>query len=228
MKISKNGTAKYVKRHIHSCTNDSNSKKSFFVVRNIRNRFSNLLWVHVIGEQIQSKKMCRKYRMLANIENVSITELISYLRRFRIIYLIILIISIVGLVSTGEILIWGVVGVVLYALGLLAIVWLIYDHNPHPSPEDEEQIVSPLKVIPLMIIITALLMFNISNIIYTVVVVEDYTAIISVISIFIQGTTIYLVYKLREKLLARHQERLVSNQQSSSKDTPSPMNINRV
>jgi hypothetical protein len=138
--------------------------------------------------------MCRKWRLIANIENVSIEEIVAYIQRLFRIYLIFFVISAVYLIeyiAEKETVsaIFAAVSLVLYAIHIFALNVTRRDPTVNTT---------------LAAIGTAgiLSVFNIIDLIYNAL-TGSLWALFSLIGVILQWGTIYILYKLREKIQIR-------------------------
>lgn len=142
--------------------------------------------------------MCRGLVLLHNIKNVTIDELLVYMKRRLKIYMIFFVIEIVTFIAAQDYhttyLAFTITTLVLYIISMGSI--LQFQKNP-TSTNALGPMVSALLV----------LAFNIFDMVYTLVKAHNYWALFTLISIFLQISTLIVVYKLREKLLNREQGR---------------------
>jgi hypothetical protein len=135
--------------------------------------------------------MCNKFRLIYNIENVPLEDIVTYLKRLVRIYLILIVLSIIDIVTSDKDMsvtfILSIVALALYVLNLFSVKLVSEKPTIHTS------------ILPL-ITVSILWLFNIAQIIINVVMFKNYFALISLISVVIQMTTIYLLHKLREKI----------------------------
>jgi len=143
--------------------------------------------------------MCRRFRLLYHIETVTAEEILQYLARLFRIYCIFFCISLInlGLAYNQETvkLILAIVGTVLYAINIGMIKYVV----DHPMPH--------VAIFPIISNII-LCGFNIGNLVYTIVITKSLWGLFSVISILLQFTTIYILYKLRSKIINQEHARL--------------------
>ena len=139
--------------------------------------------------------MCRNILLLYNIENVSVDDLLVYIkRRFRI-YVIYFVLVALTLALAPDyhttFVVFSVITLVLYAISMIALFQL--SKNPTSSN----------ALHPLLSAI-AVLCFNIFDLVYTMVETPtNYYALISILSIALQLSTLFILHKLRELLIAR-------------------------
>lgn len=139
--------------------------------------------------------MCRKFRLIQNIENTTIEELCAYLKRLFKIYGIFVIINIVNLATDikskntagGA---FVVADIVLYLINM----GFLYSTAQNPTVCG-----SNLNIVGLALL-SAL---NIAYLIFTVL-TGSLWALTSLIGVILQWSTIYLIYKLREKIINRN------------------------
>lgn len=140
--------------------------------------------------------MCRRFKLLYRIEDATVDEIIHYLSRLRKLFIVFLIIGIIDLVSciltqgTGPI-IWNAVGLYLYAQNLGCLAYLLVNPTVFRAK-------FPITSA------TLLCAFNIASIVNEVVSYHSYWGIFSVISVLIQFTTIYILYKLMVKMTSNN------------------------
>lgn len=140
--------------------------------------------------------MCRNFRLIQNIENVSIDELLVHMNRRLKLYMIFFVIEIVTFILSDDYhatyVAFSIITLVLYILSMLAILRLRKN---------------PTSTNALMPIIAAVfvLVFNIFDMTYTLIKSSNYWALFTLISIGIQLSTLFILHKLREKLVNREQ-----------------------
>ncbi len=137
-------------------------------------------------------KMCRKYALIYNIDNTNIQELCDYLSRLKKIYLIFMIISLVNLITEAvpKQLSTSIIAAVNILLYLINIIILQRASNDHTVMN------ANLAIFGLLLISA----FNIFSLIYNAVTGNLWT-IFGVVSVVLQWSTIFLIYKLREKII---------------------------
>jgi hypothetical protein len=138
--------------------------------------------------------MYGKFRLIANIENTSIEEILVYLKRLLRIYFTLVIFSIIGFVSNlaiGETVaaIIAIVGVVLYVIHMTALYFT------SQTPTNYHSITTVITAL-------ILLVYNIADIVYSVS-NGNLWGLLSFIGVVLQCTTIYILYKLHEKIVYR-------------------------
>lgn len=137
-------------------------------------------------------KMCRKYALIYNIETTTIQELCDYLNRLKKIYLIFMIISLVNLITEAvpkqrvTAIIAGV-DVLLYLINIIIL---------QRASNDPTVMNANLAIFGLLLISA----FNIFSLIYNAVTGNLWT-IFGVVSVVLQWSTVFLVYKLKEKII---------------------------
>lgn len=147
--------------------------------------------------------MCvRRFRLLANIDDASIDELLSFIKRMARIYFIIGVINIVTAATSSESkghaqLIISIVSIILYFINIGAMF------NLAGSP-------SILNASVVILTNICIFSFNIFSLIYNVVILKSYWALVSLLGIFVQTTTIYILVKLRGKVIAKENLPLVN------------------
>ena len=160
--------------------------------------------------------MCRKFRLIQNIENVSIEELCAYLRRLLRIYMILIVVNVINLITSilykrivGEI--FAAISIALY---LLNIFW-INAIRANPTVANTNRTIGGL---------TLLSAFNIADLIFNVV-TGSLWGLASLIGVVLQWSTIYIIYKLREKILFRDMNPGSEYSQSATNPTAPPIAI---
>lgn len=155
--------------------------------------------------------MCRKFKLIANIENTTISELMHYLARLCRIYVLFSIINIItlaiairteGIVATIN----QLVGLVLYVINTCNLLWVAYTTQDYSRPET-------FKIQLIMLSISTLFSFNVYNTIYYGISIRSYVIVFSIISLALQASTLYIIYKLFEKV------RLQSNGNNGNSST---------
>lgn len=140
--------------------------------------------------------MCiRRARLLYNIENISLEDLILYLRRLVRVYAILTILSIIEVASS-----YGNVSRIEFTLSVIALILYIINVLMIKLASDSPTLSN--SKFP-MASATVLMVYNIIQIIVLVTMFENWFALISLISVFIQCTTIFILFKLREKIYKR-------------------------
>lgn len=142
--------------------------------------------------------MCRGLILLHDIQNRSIDELLVFMKRRLRIYMIFFVIEIATFCLSQNYhityLSFTIVTLVLYLISMGSIVQ--FQKNP----------TSKNALLPIVSAVL-ILIFNIFDMTYTLITTNDYWALFSLISIFLQLSTLAVIYKLREKLLNREQGR---------------------
>ncbi len=175
--------------------------------------------------------MCRRFALLYNIEQTSIDELYAYLYRLSRLYAIFLVIAIIELAtnksSNHALFLWALIGLLLYAVNVTALFYT-------SSHKDNRQF---WHVSVPMCTATVLAIFNIANLINLITSEGNLWALFSLLSIILQITTVYLLWHLRAKMIAKENEKLMggNNDFSSSSSAPptpatayNPEYMNRV
>ena len=134
--------------------------------------------------------------MIMNIENVTVQEITAYLFRLARLYFAFFVINLIELIAyrlegaqTGQdSLIWSVVDLLLYFLNVV----MVFNVSRDP--------ILPKATVSITCN-AALLIFNIVYMIYQIVVLKSIWALVSILGILIQSTTLYILFKLRQKLL---------------------------
>lgn len=132
--------------------------------------------------------------MMYNIDKVPLEDIAAFLKRLVRIYVILVVISIVRMM-TGDLdfaieLILNIIGLGLYVVD--AVMIKIVSENPTIY----------YSVFPLVSSIT-LCIFNMIETTILVVMDNNLFSLFNLISVFVQLTTIYILYKLREKIHAQ-------------------------
>ena len=138
--------------------------------------------------------MCRSLILLQNIENVSIDELLCFMKRRLKLYAIFFVIEIVTFILANDyhttFVAFSIVTLVLYILSMLAIFQFL--KNPTSG-----------NVFYPGLMAVMVLLFNIFDMVYTLIKAHNLWALITLISIALQLSTLAILYKLREKLINR-------------------------
>lgn len=138
--------------------------------------------------------MCRRINLLVNIETTTVEEILAYLQRMFRLFCIFFVVSIISLAlnysETTVILVFSIIGVILYAINMGMVKFLV--DNPAPQ-----------NVFLPIISTTVLCSFNIADLVITILVTGSYWALFSLLGVALQSTTIYIMYKLREKMLTQ-------------------------
>jgi hypothetical protein len=147
--------------------------------------------------------MCvRRFRLLANIDDAPIDELLSFIKRLARIYFIIGVVNIVTAATSADSkghaqLIISIVSIVLYFVNIGAMFTLA------GSP-------SILNASVVILTNVCIFSFNVFSLIYNVVILKSYWAFVSLIGLLVQTTTIYILVKLRGKIIAKENLPLVN------------------
>lgn len=138
--------------------------------------------------------MCRSFFLIHNIENTSIDELLVYMNRRLRLYAVFFVIALVTFILAFDYhttyLAFTIVTLVLYLLSMAAILQL----KKNPTSK------TALHPIITAIIVLA---FNIFSMVYTLIKSGNLWALITLISIVLQLSTLFVLHKLREKLINR-------------------------
>lgn len=132
--------------------------------------------------------MCRRFQLLYRIEEATAQEIIQYLRRLWRVYIILLILTIIGTAFDGQTnLAWNIATIVLYTINIGGL-YLLYK--------------TPCIAYTYLPMISSFLLACLDSIQMVYILVEDgeYLVLLRLISITIQLTTIYIAFKLREKM----------------------------
>jgi hypothetical protein len=151
--------------------------------------------------------MCRRFSLIYNIHTTSIDEIYDYLRRLCRIYVVMLVVTIiqVALGNSSRSLPWAIVGIVLYAANTAAIFYV--------SNHKDRQ----LWHIAIPFVTTLLnCAFNIAMLVVQVM-DGNLWALLNLISVIIQTTTLYIFYMLRRKMLEEENQQLVPDSSLSNK-----------
>ncbi len=134
---------------------------------------------------------CRRCILLYHIEDATLDDIKSYLRGLFRLYCFLVILNVLNVASTYDnvrLFIFNVTGLSLYIGNTVALRFVSTD------PTNVSTIWS-------MIFASLLCIFNIISTIYLGVEDNNPWAVLYVVSIAIQVSTVYIVHKLREKLL---------------------------
>jgi hypothetical protein len=139
--------------------------------------------------------MCRKWKLIANIENTSIEEIVAYIQRLFRIYLLFLVLSAVYLIeyiAEKETVsaIFAAVSLVLYVIHIIALNVTRKD----PTVQTTMAAIGTAGILSI---------FNIIDLIYNAL-NGSIWALFSLIGVVLQWGTIYILYKLREKIQVRN------------------------
>lgn len=136
--------------------------------------------------------MCRRIKLLYNIESATIEEIMSYVARLLRLYIILCIVSFILIIVAAAqhvVSVWNIVSVVLYLINVAALYHL--NHIPG-TPE-------PSQTYSVSFSSFFLVCFDLAELIYYLYVGELYYLYL-ILSISVQLSTVYLTHKLREKL----------------------------
>lgn len=138
--------------------------------------------------------MCKKLRMARDIDNLSISSVLTYVKKLVRLYCILFVILLIILLSSATSgheshtsLATGIVALVLYIACAAALYLVTTDASARNA------------LLPVFLASTISL-FNFVDMIYTVAVTKNYYGLFSLISLALQIPTIYILYKLYEKL----------------------------
>jgi hypothetical protein len=146
--------------------------------------------------------MCRKFKLLANIENATVDEILSYFRRMLRLYYAVEILTIVNLIEYVVIYkdriaaIFAAISMVLYAIHIVAVFNTAKDPNPRNS-------------ITTVVTSLVLLCFNIADLAFNVA-TGSIWGLLSIVGVLLQCTTIYILYKLHQKIVRQQNEPVAS------------------
>lgn len=137
--------------------------------------------------------MCRRFQLLARIEQATVQDIIRYLYRLSRIYVILAIFSLINVVEAYYteprlVVTLTIIYTVLYLINVTMITLIARQPN---IPNCTNAMISNIT----------LFLFNIAFMVFNVVVIESLWALASLIGIFFQSTTIYILYKLRVKMV---------------------------
>jgi hypothetical protein len=142
--------------------------------------------------------MCRGLILLHNIENTTIDELLVFMKRRLKLCMIFFVIEIVTFIAAQDYhptyITFTAVTLALYLVNMGSI--FRFQKNP----------TSRNALLPIISAV-AILAFNVFDMTYTLVRSHNYWALFTLISIFIQISTLIVIHKLRVKLLNREQGR---------------------
>eukprot|EP01039_Chlorochromonas_danica_P011353 gene11353-12680_t len=125
--------------------------------------------------------------LLYRIEEASVEEILTYLRRIWRVYLILLALTVLSIILFPVNLVWSITTVILYVINIFSVFLLI--KRPCVS----------FTFLP-MISASLLAMLDTADMIYQIVVEKEWEALLRLIAISIQLSTIFIAYKLREKM----------------------------
>lgn len=131
--------------------------------------------------------MCRRFALLYRIEEASVEEILTYLRRIWRVYLILLALTVLSIILFPVNLVWSIITIILYVINISSILLLI--KRPCVS----------FTYLP-MFSAALLAMLDTADMIYQIVVEKEWEALLKIIAISIQLSTIFIAYKLREKM----------------------------
>ena len=134
--------------------------------------------------------MCLRFRLLANIETATVQEVVKFIRNTAFLYILLTVVSVIDAAflyfESETLFILGVVGAVLYAFCSISFRLLV------ETPRE-------FYCYQAMIFTFILLVEKIVSAIYSF---SNASALIwSIISMLIQSSTIYILSKLRQKLV---------------------------
>lgn len=137
--------------------------------------------------------MCNKFQLLANIDSATVADILGYFKRLSRVYLIFIALNGISFINAvidedKTAATWTGVNIGLYFLQITAVNRLLEATN-----------LTNTSI--LMFTAVAIIAFNIANLVYTVL-TKTLWGLIALIGIVIQITTIYIIYKLREKVIA--------------------------
>lgn len=134
--------------------------------------------------------MCSRFKLLARIEQATVQEIIQYLYRLSRVYIVLAFISLINVAQIFYRKSRLVVALtIVYAALYLINVPLMTTISGIPTCTSA------------MVSNLILLLFNIAFMVFNVVVEKSLWALASLVGIFFQSTTIYIIYKLRVKLV---------------------------
>eukprot|EP01039_Chlorochromonas_danica_P004732 gene4732-5182_t len=136
--------------------------------------------------------MCRRFKLLYNIESAPIEEIMSSLARLLRLYVLLCIVSFILIIvaaAQNVVSIWNIVSVVLYLINVAAL----YHLGQIPGTPEASQTYS------VSFSSFFLVCFDLAELIYYLYVGELYYLYL-LLSIGLQLSTVYLTHKLREKI----------------------------
>eukprot|EP01039_Chlorochromonas_danica_P004730 gene4730-5178_t len=136
--------------------------------------------------------MCRRFKLLYNIESATIEEIMNYLARRLRLYIILCMVSIILIIVAASHHVvsgWNIASVVLYLINVAALY-----HLGHTSGTPE-----PSQTYSVSFSSFFLACFDLAELIYYLYVGELYYLYL-LLSIGLQLSTVYLIHKLREKI----------------------------
>lgn len=156
--------------------------------------------------------MCRRFKLIYNIESSTVEDILQYLQGMFRLYCIFFVISIINLAlnySSNLTLGLSIAGVVLYAINMGMVKFVV--DNPAPQ-----------SVFLPMLSTIILCLFNIANLVITILLTGSYWGLFSLLGVALQSSTIYILYKLREKLLGQQQNQAVGELHQVILDVENP------
>lgn len=135
--------------------------------------------------------MCRKYKFIADIDNKSVADFISYAVRLKKLYFIFGCIALINIISTfkreGLVIRWlQVLGIVLYAGIIANLTWL-----DTMTPTDTAMRTTVRAVLALLVLNT---FNNLASFVYLIATDYSWTLFFSLFSLILQVTTWYIFY----------------------------------
>ena len=167
--------------------------------------------------------MCRKFALIANIEQASIKDIVTYCFRAARIYVIFFLIDVITLGTTAHFALTSAKGIyigglVFYFLSTVSLFAVgIAQHNGDNLPP-------PLsRVFIALINVVALLFYNLFSTLFNIIVLKSYFAIFGILSVILQSGTAYLLYKLIHKIKASENDLLPTANANPIQETATPM-----
>lgn len=144
--------------------------------------------------------MCvQRFRLLANIDNESIETIVKYLGRLTRLYAIFSLIAVVEIVSAYYTNRSEVIFEIVYTILYIGNVLMLFQMVRQPS------IVTATISIASVVILLA---YNVFYLLYQVFVEKSIWALFAVIGLVFQVTTVFIIYKLRQKIANRENTNL--------------------
>ncbi len=152
--------------------------------------------------------MCLRFSIIYHINTVSIDELYVFVKRLVRITIIFLIVNIVETAVTDRAkpqFIWAIFGMILYFCNVFALSYTA-------SHQEDRQIWHVQIPMTTSIVLT---LFELANLIYIIVIEKNLWSLFAIVSILLQMSSFYILYKLRSKMIAKENEKLIDSRASA-------------
>lgn len=147
--------------------------------------------------------MCvQRFRLLQNIENESIETIVKYLARLTRLYAVFSVIAVLNIVSAYYTNRAEVIFEIVYAILYIGNVLMMFQMVRQPTI-----MMATLSIVTIVILFA----YNVFYLLYQVLVEKSIWALFAVIGLVFQVTTVFILYKLRQKIVNKENTNLLAN-----------------